>query len=88
MSRQFRYTFFSNWHIMRWVRFVLGIFITYQAVYLQDSISGLIGGFLLFQALTNTGCCGINRECNTSASGKISSKIATEEIEFEEIKEK
>lgn len=71
-----------GWSVMRIIRLTLGSMIVYQAVVYHDSIAGLIGGLLLFQAVTNTGCCGTN-SCATSTS-----KIDTqqEETNFEEIK--
>ena len=47
---------FSNWHFMRWLRLVLGGYIAYQAILNHDPLAGMIAVFLLFQALTNTGC--------------------------------
>lgn len=49
-------TLFKNWHLVRWLRLVIGIFFVYQAVADRDNISGFFGAFLLFQAATNTGC--------------------------------
>ena len=51
-------TLFRNWHFMRWLRLGLGIFIAVQAIKMQDSLSGVIAAVFLFQAFTNTGCCG------------------------------
>lgn len=47
---------FKNWHFVRWVRLVLGLFFVYQAISEKDNISAFFGAFLLFQAATNTGC--------------------------------
>ncbi|HEY6063437.1 MAG TPA: hypothetical protein VIV35_07490 [Chitinophagaceae bacterium] len=51
---------FTGWHLMRWLRLGLGIFITVQAIQNHDPFSGFIAAFLLFQAVTNTGCCGVS----------------------------
>ena len=51
-------TVMTGWHFMRWLRLGLGIFIGVQAIQMQDTLSGFIAVFFLFQAVTNTGCCG------------------------------
>jgi len=51
-------TLFTNWHFRRWLRLGLGIVAATQAIQLHDIVLGLLAAFLLFQALTNTGCCG------------------------------
>ena len=51
-------TLFTGWHFMRWLRLGIGIFIAIQAIQMQDPLSGFIAAFFLFQAATNTGCCG------------------------------
>ncbi|MHB8260824.1 MAG: hypothetical protein ACYDCN_04845 [Bacteroidia bacterium] len=76
-------TLFFNWHFMRWLRLGLGAFIAIQAVKTHDALSGLIAVFFLFQAVTNTGCCG-SQGCSTPVSKNNSDKI--EDVEFEEIK--
>ncbi|MCZ8217591.1 MAG: hypothetical protein O9262_15210 [Cyclobacteriaceae bacterium] len=48
----------SNWHFMRWLRLILGLFIGYQAYAAHDAFAGIIAALFLFQAVTNTGCCG------------------------------
>ena len=45
---------------MRWVRLILGAFIAIQAMQTHDALAGMIAAFFLFQAITNTGCCGGN----------------------------
>jgi len=58
--KNFTYNLFHNWHVMRWVRLILGIGILVQAIYMNDMLAGMIACFFLFQAITNTGCCGVN----------------------------
>jgi hypothetical protein len=60
-------TLFSNWHVMRWLRLVVGIIAGIQAVQFHETILGFLSAFLLLQSLTSTGCCG--------ADGCASSKI-------------
>lgn len=79
----FKHALLNNWHFMRWLRLGLGLFIAFQAVKNLDAISGLIAGFFLFQAITNTGCCG-SGGCDVPASTQKQSNV--EEVDFEEIK--
>ena len=51
-------TLFTNWHLMRWLRLAIGLYFGWQAVHRPDVLTGMIALFLLFQAVTNTGCCG------------------------------
>ncbi|MBI5538468.1 MAG: hypothetical protein HY951_00280 [Bacteroidia bacterium] len=74
----------SNWHFMRILRLGTGIFFAINAIKTHDSISGIISVFLLFQALTNTGCCGVNG-CSTIPNAKKDTDNS-KEIEYEEIK--
>ena len=78
-----KYYLLTGWSIMRLIRLALGCFIAYQAITLHDTMAGIIAAFLLFQALTNTGCCG-SQGC---ATGIPKTKNAVQqETEFEEIK--
>jgi hypothetical protein len=76
---------FTNWHFIRWLRLGLGLFVAVQAIQHLDALAGLIAFFFLFQAVTNTGCCGASG-CTVPASSKKT--IKTEDVEFEEIKSK
>lgn len=53
-------TLFNNWNLMRWLRLGLGIYISVQAVETLSLFLGVVAVFFLFQAITNTGCCGTN----------------------------
>lgn len=75
-------TLFTNWNFMRWVRLGLGLIIGIQAIQNHEPVLGLLSAFLLFQAITNTGCCGSNG-CAVPSSKKATHKH--EEIEFEEL---
>jgi hypothetical protein len=77
-------TLFTNWHLVRILRLVFGIFVLVQAVTLRDTLAGVISALFLFQAFTNTGCCGASGCAVPSASVNKSQKI--EEVEYEEIK--
>lgn len=81
-----RDTLFSGWNFMRWLRLFMGGLIAVEALQMHDYLSGSIGAFFILQALTNTGCCGTNG-CSTPVQ-YTKKHSATEEVEFEEIKNK
>lgn len=76
-------TLFTNWSFMRILRLGLGIFFAIQAIQVHDTFAGFASIILLFQAITNTGCCGA-RGCAVPKNKNSSEK--SQEIEFEEIK--
>jgi hypothetical protein len=76
-------TLFNNWNFMRFLRLGLGIYIAIQAFETLSIVSGVVAVFFLFQAITNTGCCGSNG-CALPTNKSNSTK--TEEVKFEEIK--
>jgi hypothetical protein len=78
-----RETLLTNWNFMRLLRLGLGIYIAIQAVETQSKISMIFAVFFLFQALTNTGCCGSN---GCAVPLKKNDATKTEEIEYEEVK--
>ncbi len=78
-----RETLLTDWNLMRILRLALGIYVSVQAVETQSTISMIFAVFLLFQAFSNTGCCGSNG-CAIPIKKNNSSK--TEEIEYEEVK--
>lgn len=85
MNQTVKDRLFTNWHLMRWIALAAGLFFIVQALRYQDVISGLVGGFFLFQAVTNTGClCG---NCAVPASPSAQSSSSVKEVEFTEINE-
>ena len=78
-------TILTNWTLIRWIRLGLGLLISFQGIVNKDALSGMLGAFLLYQAIANAGCCGIG---GCDIPSKNSSKNQIEDIEFEEIKEK
>jgi hypothetical protein len=76
-------TLLKDWNFMRILRLVLGIYIAVQAVESLSLLSGVIATFFLFQAITNTGCCGSN---GCAVPTKNSKTDTVEEVEYEEIK--
>jgi len=73
MIATIKHILFTGWHIIRWVRLGLGIIIAVQAIQNHDPLSGFMAAFLLFQAVTNTGCCGVNG-CAVAVSKDLSEK--------------
>ena len=76
-------TLLQNWNFMRFLRLGLGIYIAVQAVETLSIFSGIVAVFFIFQAITNTGCCGSN---GCAVPTKKSNSAKTKEVEFEEIK--
>ncbi len=62
---------FSAWHLMRFFRLGLGIAIAIQAFRMNDLVAGFIAAIFLFQALSNTGCCG-SSGCHIAPQNKQS----------------
>jgi hypothetical protein len=78
-------TLFAGWHFMRWLRLVFGIIFIVQAIQMRDVMVGVIAGFFLVTAITNTGCCGAG---SCAAPTRKTTRESTEEISNEEIKDK
>jgi hypothetical protein len=76
-------TLFTHWHFMRWLRLGLGLFMGMQAIQVQDTLAGFIAIFFLYQATTNTGCCGAEG-CAVPSSSKTADKSNV--VEYEEVK--
>jgi len=76
-------TLLTGWNFMRFLRLGLGIYIAFQAIETISLFFGFVAVFFLFQAITNTGCCG-----TTSCSVPINKDKLdqNEKVEFEEIK--
>ncbi|MCC5928586.1 MAG: hypothetical protein JJU28_05005 [Cyclobacteriaceae bacterium] len=74
----------TNWHVLRWLRLGIGLYAMVMSVMHKDTLLGFVAAFFLFQAVTNTGCCGASA-CSTGSINSSKAKNDTEEIEFEEI---
>jgi len=72
----------TNWHLMRIVRLGLGMMMLVMGWQSRDWAIGLFSIFFLYQAATDTGCCG-SRGC---AQGGRNYEGQTETVEYEEIK--
>lgn len=73
----------QSWSFMRIFRVVMGAYILVTSLMEQQYVFALIGGFFLYQGVTNTGCaaCAAVPVKETSAD-----KDAVHEITYEEIK--
>ena len=67
---------------MRFVRLAIGLAIVFNGFQEGNGMIGLLGGLFIFQALSNTGCCGA-RGCAIQNQERKSSN--TEDINFTEI---
>ena len=47
---------FTNWHSMRWIRLLIGLFFLQQAIQYSEILFGFIAAFFIFQSAFNTGC--------------------------------
>ena len=78
----------NNWHIMRVFRLGIGILLLVLGIQNKDWAMSLFSTFFLYQAITDTGCCG-QQGCYTSQSRKPESDLINEKetiIEYEEVK--
>ena len=48
--------FFTNWHLMRWLRLAFALFLFVQAYITHEWFFIAFGLFFLFQAIFNLGC--------------------------------
>lgn len=55
----------TGWNYIRLFRLFIGVFFAVKAFHMHDGMAGIIAVLFLFQALANTGCCGVNR-CNVN----------------------
>ena len=79
---------FTNWNLMRIFRLGIGVMMLVTGIQTRDWVIGLFSTFFLYQALTDTGCCG-TRGCYTPANRKgAEPTVPAQEttIEYEEIK--
>jgi hypothetical protein len=81
-----RQRLFTNWHIMRILRFAIGLWMLIMGIQSRDWAMGLFSSFFLIMAVTDTGCCG-SQGCGVPpARTKVSDKKVLDDIEYEEIK--
>ena len=76
----------SGWHLMRIMRLAIGLMLLIMGIQSRDWMMGSFSLFFLYQALTDTGCCG-SAGCNTPRNMQHRHMIQDEAtIEYEEIK--
>jgi hypothetical protein len=84
MYSTFKYNLLNNWNIIRFIRLGLSIIIILQAIQVHDALFGFLGTFFMYQALTNTGCCGVSG-CAPAIQKNTDN---SEQIEFTEVNNK
>jgi hypothetical protein len=76
-----------GWGFMRILRLVIASIILVQAWQISEPMFAVFGGFILFQALLNIGCCGVSGcDINQSNEKFISGDKSNEITTFTEIK--
>lgn len=78
-------TLLNGWDLMRIFRLVMGIVALGQAFYTKELLIGAAGAFLLFMAVANIGCCGVNG-CSIKPAKRKSE--LNEEVSFETVNDK
>ena len=77
----------TNWHMMRVLRLVIGAMLLITGFQAHDWVTGLFSTFFIYQAVTDTGCCGSGGCYTGNAKTDKPLVQTTEEItEYEEIK--
>lgn len=79
----FKKNLLTGWSLMRVVRLAIGLLIAVQAFQTQSALAGFFAAFFLFQAITNTGCCGVSG-CSVKPGEKNDQH--PEDLAFEEIR--
>ena len=75
---------FANWNFMRWLRLALGVYLLWQVIQRPDIFTGVVAAFFLFQAITNTGCCGADG-CSVSTKERTATS-KNDEVTYDEVK--
>lgn len=77
----------KGWSLMRFIRLALALIIIIQAVTSSEILFAVLGGFLLFQAIFNYGCCGAGGcDISHNASNPKSSGMKEVVTTFKEVK--
>lgn len=78
---------FTNWHLVRIMRLGIGMMLLVAGIQNKDWAMGLFSLFFLYQAVTDTGCCGTKGYCPPAVKrNPNATSIQTDQIEYEEIK--
>jgi hypothetical protein len=81
-----RATLLTGWTFLRILRLGMGILFAIQAIQFREALAGFVSVFFLFQAITNTGCCGASG-CEAPAF-EARKKEGIDDVVFEEVKAK
>ena len=76
--------FLEIWPPMRLLRLSVGGYFAFEAFVTKDGFTGLLAGTLLFQAITNTGCCGA-QGCAPARTPSQTGSFDESQVEFEEV---
>lgn len=71
---QYKFALTNDWNFMRVFRLLLGLLVLIQSLFIGDYLFSAFGVFFIFQALTNTGCCG-SSGCSVDYSNSNESKV-------------
>lgn len=72
----------TGWNVMRVLRTGIGAWAIWLGITEQDTLTGLLGGFLLFTGIFNTGCCGMGG-CTVPQSNRTSLQHDHQDASFE-----
>ena len=72
----------KNWHLMRILRVVVGIWAVVEAFRTHQAILSVFGAWIAIQGIFNIGCCGVPQQYQNDAT----SNEDAENITFEEVK--
>ena len=70
---------------MRVMRLAIGLWLLVAGIQMHDWAAGLFSVFFLYQAVTDTGCCG-SSGCAAPTRRSAGEVKPADEIEYEEIK--
>ena len=78
---------FTNWHLVRIMRLGIGIMFLVMGFQGRDWAIGLFSIFFLYQAVTDTGCCGSQGCYNPPVRKQNKDGVAaSDNVEYEEMK--
>jgi hypothetical protein len=77
---------FTNWHLVRIMRLAIGTMLLVEGIRSREWAIGLFSVFFLYQAITDTGCCGSQGCYTTPDKASLKKQDVTTEVEYEEVK--
>jgi hypothetical protein len=76
----------SNWGMLRIFALAMGCLVMSQAVATSSTMAMVFGAFILFQAVTNTGCFSTQGCSVPSNKNEVASRADAADAEFTEVK--